>query len=122
MPPAQSYPPPQGPGGYAPPPPTRRDSRGFFARLFDFSFGSFITPTIIKVIYILLIIVIALMMLTIVIVGFTQSVVAGLLALIIGAPIGGFLYILFARVWLEIIIVLFRIHDNTEEMARGGMR
>jgi hypothetical protein len=122
MPPTQSYPPPQGPGGYAPPPSTRKDNRGFFARLFDFSFETFITPTIIKVIYILLMIVIALMMLTIIIVGFTQSVVTGLIALIIVAPIAGFLYILFARVWLEIIIVLFRIHDNTEEIARGGMR
>jgi hypothetical protein len=96
--------------------PPARD-RGFFSKLFDFSFESFITPSIIKVLFILLIVVIGLGALGMIIAGFVQSALVGLLTLIIVVPIGGFLYVLFARVWLEIIVVLFRIEENTAIMA-----
>jgi hypothetical protein len=103
--------------------PPSQAPRGFFGKLFDFSFETFITPSIIKILFILILVVIGLGALGMIIVGFTQGVLAGLAMLIIGVPIGGFLYILFARVWLEIVVVLFRIEENTAIMAeRSGKR
>lgn len=102
--------------------PPSQQPRGFFGKLFDFSFEAFITPSIIKILFILILVVIALGALGMIIVAFTQGVVAGLAMLIIGVPIGGFLYILFARVWLEIVVVFFRIEENTAIMAERSAK
>lgn len=123
-------PPPVAGGGPAAPPPYAQYQQpvygggypgssqpGFFARLFDFSFETFITPTIIKALFILYLVVVALMTLGMVVVAFTQSVVVGLLALIIGVPIFGFIYILMGRVWLELVVIFFRIHENTDALV-----
>ena len=126
-----SAPPPSagGPGMAAPPPyaaqpqpmyggyPGGGQERGFFARLFDFSFESFITPTIIKALFIIYLVMVAFIAIAMVIVGFTQSTLVGIIALIIGVPIFGFIYILVGRVWLELVIIFFRIHENTETLA-----
>ena len=102
--------------------PPSQAPRGFFGKLFDFSFETFITPSIIKILFMLILAVIALGALGMIIVAFSQSVAAGLGMLIIGVPIGGFLYILFARVWLEIVVVLFRIEENTSVMAERSAK
>ena len=102
--------------------PPAQSPRGFFGKLFDFSFETFITPSIIKVLFILILVVIGIGALGFVIAAFSQSAVLGLVVLIIGVPIGGFLYILFARVWLEIVVVLFRIEENTALMAERSAK
>lgn len=133
-----TYPPPLMPaaGAGAPPPRAQyapgpylpaggqpaQTERGFFSRLFDFSFESFITPSIIKVLFIIYIVVVGLGALAMAVAAFTQSTVLGILTLLILAPIGAFLYILLGRVSLELIIILFRIHDNTEQMALAARR
>ena len=91
---------------------------GFFARLFDFSFETFITPTIIKALFIIYLVVVALIAIGMVVWAFvTQGVKVGLLALIIGVPIYGFIYILVGRVWLELVVIFFRIHENTDALV-----
>ncbi len=127
MPPAGTGTPPPRPQyapGYYPPQGYQAPAaeRGFFTRLFDFSFESFITPTIIKVLFIIYIVVVGLGALAFVIAAFTQGALYGILTLLILAPIGAFLYILMGRVWLELIIILFRIHDNTEQMTLAAKR
>ena len=93
--------------------------KGFFAALFDLSFSEFITTKLIKVLYILLLVLIAIGYVVAVITGFADSFGQGLLMLVVGA-IGAFLYVILARVWMEIIIVLFRIAENTSEIAQQG--
>lgn len=87
--------------------------KGFFTQLFDFSFTEFITTKIIKFIYILGMIVTGLATIGIIISGFSQSVVIGIVALIF-SPLIFLIYVIVLRVWLEIIIVIFRISENTE--------
>lgn len=89
--------------------------------LFDLSFKRFITLGVIKVLYLLGIALIALMWLVAVIGGFTQGFLSGLGALIFGSIIA-LLYIIFFRVWLELIVVIFRIGENTSKMVEqaGG--
>ena len=81
-----NQPPPLPPS--APPPPAASSSKGFFGRLFDLSFSEFVTPSIIKVIFI---------------VG------------IVFAPSVFFVYVLFARVLSDVYLILFRIEENTRK-------
>jgi len=117
-PPPPSYPPvAPAPPAYAPPsPPTR----GFWASLFDLSFTSFVAPKIIKFLYVLLMILILLGTLYVVYLGLQAGSMG--LVMVIAAPIGAFLYLLLARMWLEVMIVLFRIAENTGDMARNTRR
>ncbi len=120
-PPVASPPPPPPPPAYVAqthygtPPPSAR-GRSFWNRLFDFSFEEFITPSIIKALFIIAMVVIGLSVLGMIIAGFTGYGAMGIFWLI-GALIWGFIALLFARVGLELIIIFFRIKDDTEDMA-----
>ena len=98
---------------------TQEDAKGLLGALLDFSFTSFITPKIIKVLYAIAIAVSGLATLAIVIAGLRQGVAAGLGALILGAILFP-LFVVYARVGLEVLIVFFRIEEHTAEMARRG--
>jgi hypothetical protein len=96
--------------------------RGFFASLFDVSFRSLITPRIIKVIYILAMVLIGIMTLIGVIaalVTLADEPAAGIVFLIL-VPIFALLYLVYARVALEVVIALFHIMQNSSELVRLG--
>ncbi len=107
----QPRPPP--PGGYG-----DLGTKGFWGRFFDLSFREFVTPSIIRVLFILFVVVIGLGFVGGVVNGFLWSPALGVTALI-GGIIWGFVSLILARVFLEIIIVFFHIHDNTKEIAKG---
>ncbi len=96
---------------------------GFFASLLDFSFTTFVTAKIIKVLYGLAFLVAGLLSLFWIVTAFAASTVFGILTLLIGAPLFCLITVVYARVLLELIIVVFRIAEHTGEMAqraRGG--
>jgi hypothetical protein len=94
--------------------------KGFFGSLFDFSFSEFITPRIIKLLFVLAIIISAIFAIMMFVAGISEGGGAAFLSLI-GAPLLFLLYVIMARVWLEVITVVFRIADNTDRLAgRGG--
>ncbi|MDH7601530.1 MAG: DUF4282 domain-containing protein [Armatimonadota bacterium] len=96
--------------------------KGFFAGLFDFSFSEFITTRIIKVLYALAVIVsgfVALVMFIGGLVQFGSDPLRGF-GMIILSPILFILYVIAARVSLELVIIVFRIQQNTEEIAARG--
>ena len=95
------------------------EKQGFFGGLFDLSFTEFVTIRIIKVLFVLAIVFSGIGALVILIKGFRGGTTTGLLALI-AAPIAFLLYVLAARIWLEIIIVLFRIAENTGKLVEQG--
>lgn len=92
------------------------EQKGFFGKLFDLSFSEFITISIIKVLYVVAIIVSAIFAVMMLISFFSRGA-GGVILGIILAPIVFFLYVLMARVWMELIIVLFKIAENTGKMA-----
>ncbi len=94
--------------------------KGLFASLFDFSFTSFVTSKLIKFIYGLSIIGAGFVALVLIISGFNVSVGIGVLTLFVVAPFAFVLMIIYARVSLEIVIVLFRIAEHTAEIAAQG--
>lgn len=86
------------------------------AKLFDFEFKELVAPSFIKVLYALLLIGIGLYCLVSIISGFAAGFGYGLLALII-AVVTGFIGVIFARIYMEVIMVFFRIKDLLEQMA-----
>jgi signal transduction histidine kinase len=94
--------------------------RGFFKSLFDFSFSSFITVRLIKVIYALFIAGSALFALAFVASAFRASALFGLFMLLIVAPVLFFFYVIIARVYLELVVAIFRIAENTSILAGRG--
>jgi len=91
--------------------------KGFWGRFFDFSFKSFVTPSLIKVLFIVFMVVIGLSVLGMIVTGFVMSPATGVVFLI-GGLIYGFLALLWARVLLEVVIIFFRIHENTDEIKK----
>lgn len=97
---------------------------GFFSSLYDLSFHTFITPKIIQVIYIIALIIAGLWSLAFLISGFLPGMFGqgpsaiSILLHIIGAPIIFVLCSIGTRVYLEFIIAVFRIAENTEAMKR----
>jgi hypothetical protein len=95
--------------------------KGFFASLFDIGFTSLITTRVIKVLYVLSMVLIGLWALILVIVSFANDPASGIFVLLIVAPLGALLYLIWTRVFMELIIVLFRIMENTAALvAQGG--
>lgn len=88
----------------------------FLSALFDFSFSEFVTTKIIKILYGILIVLAGVAALVAIIAGFTNSVGQGILMLIL-SPLVFLLYVILARVWLELVIVIFRIAENVGEIA-----
>ena len=94
--------------------------KGFFGRLFDLSFSEFITTKIIKVLYVLSMIGAGFWGLTVLFGGFATKSFGGVVGGLILAPIAFIVSIILARIWLETLIVLFRIAENTAKIAEKG--
>ncbi|MER3420155.1 MAG: hypothetical protein C4290_06350 [Chloroflexota bacterium] len=91
----------------------------FFQALFDLSFSEFITTRIIKVLYVLVLIGVGLVSLAIFF-SLAQSGAGGLIVGLIVAPLLFLLYVIVARVWMELVIVIFRIAEYTRQIAQQG--
>lgn len=84
----------------------------FFQRLFDMSFSRFVTPSIITLLFILAIAAASVFALFILIAGLA-SIGRGGILLVLLAPLYWLLAVIYARVFLELVIILFRIETNT---------
>ena len=128
-------PPPAGPGLGAPPPagspppggqpamlgaPRAADAKGFLASLFDFSFTSFVTTKIIKVVYVLVFILTLIGAFLFTVSAFNASALFGLLTLIIGDPLLIIIGMAFWRLVLESFVVMFRIAEDIHSIRERG--
>ena len=98
----------------------RQDTPGFFESLFDFSFSSSITEKVVPVLYVLSVVLLGLVSLFIIVGGFAQGVAEGILVLIIVAPLYFIISVVYVRVMLEFLIVVFQIADHVKEIAQQG--
>lgn len=90
-----------------------------FSAMCDLNFNRFITLSVIKVLYVLGLILIGLGWLMMVATTFSQGgATAGIFGLIF-FTVGALLYAIFLRVGLELIVVIFRIGENTSKLVEG---
>ena len=94
---------------------------GGFGDIFDLTFTKYVTPTVVRVLFILVIVFSALWWLVLVFAGFANSFGSGLGALILGG-LGFLIFVLLYRVFFELVMVIFAIKDNTERTAAGVER
>jgi hypothetical protein len=98
-------------------------SAGFLNALFDFSFTSFVTPKVIKILYILIMILTGLGAAGFIASAFSLSLGFGLIALFILAPLFFLITIALYRIVLEFFIVVFRMSEDIRTLRdRGGLR
>ena len=99
------------------------EAKGFIGALMDFSFTSFITTKLVKVLYIIAIIFAALGAVGMAISGLLQlthsyTFITGLISLVL-APIMFLFSVIWSRVAMEIIIVIFRGAEHLAEIAKS---
>lgn len=87
---------------------------GLIGALFDMSFRSFVTPRVIQLVFVLQMIILAIALLGMVASAFTQGAGMGLLLLLL-SPVLFLIGVLAARIYLELVIVLFRIYETLRD-------
>ena len=102
--------------------PQAADARGFIASLFDFSFTSFVTTKIIKVLYVLITVLVVLTWLGYTALAFKGSAVAGFLVLLVVGPLSSIIVLAFWRLILEAFVVVFRIAEDLRAVRERGDR
>ena len=85
--------------------------------LLDFSFSEFVTTKIIKVLYILWLALAVIVGISILFNGFASRSFFGFMGGLVFAPIATLLIAIYGRVALELVIVVFRIAENTSKLA-----
>jgi hypothetical protein len=110
-------PPPDQPPSYQQPAPhgagpvEKTDAAGFLRALFDFSFSTFITPKVVRFVYVLATALIAIGWLFWLVLGFTRSAGLGLFILIVG-PIIALVYLAIVRMTLEFYLAITRMSED----------
>jgi hypothetical protein len=96
------------------------ESQGLVSALTDFTFERFVTARLVPVLYGLGLILGAVVAASYMLTALRLGVLVTLMSLVI-VPLGFLLFALYLRVGLEIVIVLFRIEQNTARMAPPPM-
>lgn len=106
---------------------TGADQDGFFAALFDFSFTRYATPSVVKVLYILLMIVVGLFVL-LAIIGFLAAMAqdaSAIVLVLIGIPLvllGAVAWLAFYRVGLEVAVSIIRTAQSVQSIDERQAR
>jgi hypothetical protein len=103
-----------------PAPGPKADARGFVGALFDFGFTSFVTPKVIKVLYMLIVIGAVLSALVFTILVFEASVAFGVLTLLFGDPLFILIVLAICRIILEFFVVTFRVAEDIRALRERG--
>ena len=96
------------------------DPRGFLSALFDFGFTSFVTPKIIKMLYMLVVIGTAVSALVFTIIVFKASVPFGILTLVFADPLFILIVLAIYRIILEFFVVTFRVAEDIRALRERG--
>ena len=95
------------------------EAKGLFSGLFDFSFTTFITLKFLRVIYILLLVLILVAGFGFLVSSLSEGGTAAVVGIIL-VPLVTLLYVIFARIYMELIALFFRIGENTTLLVQQG--
>lgn len=104
--------------------------KGFFSSLYDLSFDTFVTPRIVRVVYLIWLVAIALWALTFLVAGlavqptlYGSGSVNGVFFVfhLVGAAVIFVVGSISARITLEFVMAVFRIAENTDPLRRDQM-
>jgi hypothetical protein len=95
---------------------------GFIRSLYDFSFSSFVTLRVIRVLYVLITILYSLAAVLVFVGALVEHKPADIVFAIIIVPIAYLIYLTFARIAMEILMVLFNIGKDVRSIRERGER
>ncbi len=87
-------------------------NQGSFGLLFDLSFTEFVTTRVVKILFVIGVICAAISGFSFIVAGFGASFIRGLLFLLL-SPAVFLIGVVLVRIWCEMVIVIFRIAENT---------
>jgi Domain of unknown function (DUF4282) len=96
------------------------DARSFLSALFDFGFTSFVTPRVIKALYVLIAIGTVVSALVFTIFAFKASMAFGLVTLIFADPLFVLIVLAIYRIVLEFFMVTFRVGEDIRALRERG--
>jgi Domain of unknown function (DUF4282) len=91
--------------------------RGLIATLFDLSFDVLLTTKLVRFTYVTLLVGAGMVAVGVGFAGFARGFLSGLVTLLIFAPLIFLVAAVFARIYCELVLVLFRIQAHTAETA-----
>ena len=91
--------------------------KGFIASLLDPSFSTLVTTRVIRYLYILLLVLFGLGLLGFIIAAIASGDAASIVVALIIGPLVALLYVIYARVILEVILAIFRLLESNREIA-----
>lgn len=94
----------------------KNEVKGTVGALFDLSFTEFVTIRVIRVLFIIGVVLSAVSAIGMIVSGFDIGTGAGVLALLL-SPVVFILPVLLVRIWCEMIIVVFRIAENSGKLV-----
>lgn len=90
-------------------------TKGFFSALFDFNFDTFITPKIIKVVYIVIMALVGLFAVGSLITALISGEPGAILLALIGIPLMSIVYLALARMTLELYFAVIRLSEDVHD-------
>lgn len=110
-----------GPAGNAPTEAMAGGQRGFLESLFETRFEHLITPKLVRFFYALSILVLVVGTVAVIAAAFAADETTGVVVLFL-APLSALIYLITIRLWLELIVVAFKIRDGVERVAENTKR
>ncbi len=98
--------------------PAHHPHKGFLGSLFDFTFHEFIFTRVVKFLFGLSIAAALVASISLIVAGFATNPKAAIAAVVF-SPVFFVLYVLLARVTLEVLVVIFRIAEVLEEISEN---
>jgi hypothetical protein len=86
--------------------------------LFDLSFTRFVSPGLVKLVYILVMVLLALGYAGLVFAGFQYGTAFGWFVVVLFGPLVSLIYLVLARVGLEVLIATIRTAENTGTLVQ----
>jgi hypothetical protein len=102
------------------PPGEAAGARGFLGALFDFGFTSFVTPKVVRVLYMLIMIGTVVSALVFTIIVFKASTPFGIVTLVVGDPLFILIVMAIYRMVLEFFMVAFRAAEDIRALRERG--
>ena len=96
------------------------EAKGLLRSLFDFQFTSLITLKVIRFVYLLIVVLYSVGAVFLFIAGIASGTASGIFSSLIIVPIGYLVYLTLTRIWMEILIVVFRLGDDVRAIRMGG--
>ncbi len=96
------------------------EAKGLLKSLFDFQFTTLITTRVIRFVYALIVILLTVGAAIFFILSLASGSAAGVLGAFIFLPLSYLIYLILTRIWMEILIVIFRIGDDIHAIRQAG--